>query len=157
MPNDHYDLLNHLAPVDVERTLVLGSRISLSSGGELFPLGAAADSLYLISRGQISLTLPMKVRDRDGPSVIASTLCMVHNRFGRYYLSCITPFHKFGLRKLMASTPCRDGEFAKSSLDLRRYGNVAVYVGGTCPFYTAKLHDLPGGRRANQFDFCRAG
>ena len=33
MPNDHYDLLNHLAPVDVERTLVLGSRISLSSGG----------------------------------------------------------------------------------------------------------------------------
>ena len=26
----------------------------------------------------------MKVRDRDGPSVIASTLCMVHNRFGRY-------------------------------------------------------------------------
>jgi hypothetical protein len=28
---------------------------------------------------------------------------MVHNRFGRYYLSSITPFHKFGLRKLMAS------------------------------------------------------
>ena len=45
----------------------------------------------------------MKVRDRDGPSVIVSTLCMVHNRFGRYYLSSITPFHKFGLRKLMAS------------------------------------------------------
>jgi Protein of unknown function (DUF2867) len=45
----------------------------------------------------------MRVRDRDGPSVVVSTLCMVHNRFGWYYLSSITPFHKFGLRKLMAS------------------------------------------------------
>ena len=26
----------------------------------------------------------MKVRDRDGPSVVVSTLSMVHNRFGRY-------------------------------------------------------------------------
>jgi hypothetical protein len=45
----------------------------------------------------------MKVRDGDGPSVVVSTLCMVHNHFGRYYLSSITPFHKYGLRKLMAS------------------------------------------------------
>ena len=45
----------------------------------------------------------MRVRDRNGSSVVVSTLCMVHNRFGRYYLSSITPFHKFGLRKLMAS------------------------------------------------------
>ena len=34
---------------------------------------------------------------------VVSTLCMVHNRFGQYYLSSITPFHKFGLRKLMAN------------------------------------------------------
>jgi hypothetical protein len=45
----------------------------------------------------------MRVRDRSGSSVVVSTLCMVHNRFGRYYLSSITSFHKFGLRKLMAS------------------------------------------------------
>jgi hypothetical protein len=45
----------------------------------------------------------MKVRDGSGPSVVVSTLCMVHNRFGRYYLSSITPFHKFGLRKLITS------------------------------------------------------
>ena len=45
----------------------------------------------------------MKVRDGAGLSVVVSTLCMVHNRFGRYYLSSVTPFHKFGLRKLMAS------------------------------------------------------
>jgi len=45
----------------------------------------------------------MRVRDGNGPCVVVSTLCMVHNRFGRYYLSSITAFHKFGLRKLMAS------------------------------------------------------
>jgi hypothetical protein len=45
----------------------------------------------------------MRVRDRIGSSVVVSTLCMIHNRFGRYYLSSITPFHKFGLRKLIAS------------------------------------------------------
>jgi len=44
----------------------------------------------------------MKVHD-DGPSVVVSTLCMVHNKFGQYYLSLITPFHKFGLRRLIAS------------------------------------------------------
>ena len=44
----------------------------------------------------------MKVHD-DSPSVVVSTLCMVHNKFGQYYLSLITPFHKFGLRRLMAS------------------------------------------------------
>ena len=50
----------------------------------------------------------MKVRDGNGPSVVLSTLCMVHNRFGRYYLSSITPFHKFCLRILMASAVAAD-------------------------------------------------
>ncbi|RZN34289.1 hypothetical protein CWO90_07700 [Bradyrhizobium sp. Leo121] len=45
----------------------------------------------------------MKVRDGSGPSVAVSTLCMFHSRFGWHYLSSITPFHRFGLRKLMAS------------------------------------------------------
>ena len=36
-------------------------------------------------------------------SVVVSTLCMVHNKFGRYYLASIIPFHKFGLLRLMAS------------------------------------------------------
>jgi hypothetical protein len=39
----------------------------------------------------------------NGPSVVLSTLCMVHNR-----LSSITPFHKFGLRILMASAVAAD-------------------------------------------------
>src|SRR5215470_14143601 len=45
----------------------------------------------------------MKVHDGTRPSVVVSTLCMVHNKFGKYYLSSVIPFHKFGLRRLMAS------------------------------------------------------
>jgi hypothetical protein len=44
----------------------------------------------------------MKIRDDSGPSVVVSTLCMVHNAFGRLYLAGVIPFHKFGLRKLLA-------------------------------------------------------
>ena len=45
----------------------------------------------------------MKVHDGIRPSVVVSTLCMVHNKFGQYYLSSIIPFHRFGLLRLMAS------------------------------------------------------
>jgi hypothetical protein len=45
----------------------------------------------------------MKVHDGPRPSVVVSTLCMVHNKFGQYYLSSIVPFHRFGLRRLMAN------------------------------------------------------
>ncbi|MGL9618909.1 DUF2867 domain-containing protein [Bradyrhizobium sp. U531] len=44
----------------------------------------------------------MKVHDGIGPSAVVSTLCMTHNKFGQYYLSCIVPFHRLGLQKLMA-------------------------------------------------------
>ena len=45
----------------------------------------------------------MKVYDANGPSVVVSTLCMIHNKFGQCYLSSIIPFHRFGLRRLMAN------------------------------------------------------
>ncbi len=34
-------------------------------------------------------------------SVTMSTVCLVHNAFGRYYLAAVIPFHRFGVRKLM--------------------------------------------------------
>jgi Protein of unknown function (DUF2867) len=45
----------------------------------------------------------MKLHDGVRPNVVVSTLCMVHSKFGRYYLSSITPIHKFGLRRLIAN------------------------------------------------------
>lgn len=44
----------------------------------------------------------MKVHDDSGFGVVVSTLCRVNNVFGRLYLAAVIPFHKFGLRKLMA-------------------------------------------------------
>jgi hypothetical protein len=45
----------------------------------------------------------MKGQDGVRSSVVVSTFCMVHNKFGQYYLSFIIPIHKFGLRRLMAN------------------------------------------------------
>lgn len=35
-------------------------------------------------------------------SVVVSTVCTAHNAFGRRYLRLIAPFHRLGLRRLMA-------------------------------------------------------
>jgi CRP-like cAMP-binding protein len=59
------DLLKGLPPAEAERVLALGKRILLTAGAELFHLGDTADSLYLVARGRIRLTLPMQVRNRE--------------------------------------------------------------------------------------------
>jgi hypothetical protein len=45
----------------------------------------------------------LKVPDGDGMSVVVSTVCTVHNLFGKCYLFFIVPFHRHGVRKLMAN------------------------------------------------------
>jgi hypothetical protein len=45
----------------------------------------------------------LKVPDSDGASVVISTICSVHNLSGKLYLFFITPFHRYGVRKLMAN------------------------------------------------------
>jgi CRP/FNR family transcriptional regulator, cyclic AMP receptor protein len=62
MQNSQPDLFQGLAPEDAERALGLGVRMILSSGAELFRLGDDADRIYLISHGQLRLTMPMQVR-----------------------------------------------------------------------------------------------
>lgn len=59
------DLLKGLAPDESERVLALGKRVLLTAGAELFHLGDTADSIYLVSRGRLRLTLPMRVRNRE--------------------------------------------------------------------------------------------
>lgn len=38
----------------------------------------------------------------EGARVVVSTLCTVHNGFGKIYLFFIVPFHKWGVQRLMA-------------------------------------------------------
>jgi CRP-like cAMP-binding protein len=59
------DLLKGLAPAEAERLLAFGKRMLLTTGGELFHLGDVAESIYLIVRGRLRLTLPMQVRSRE--------------------------------------------------------------------------------------------
>jgi len=44
----------------------------------------------------------LKVRDGDRTSVVVSTVCTIHNLSGRLYLFFVVPFHRFGVRKLIA-------------------------------------------------------
>ncbi len=45
----------------------------------------------------------LKVLDGDKASVIVSTICTVHNLSGKLYLFFVVPFHRYGVRKLMAN------------------------------------------------------
>ena len=45
----------------------------------------------------------LKVPDGDRTSVVVSTICTVHNLSGKLYLLFVVPFHRYGVRKLMAN------------------------------------------------------
>jgi hypothetical protein len=45
----------------------------------------------------------LKAIDGDAISVVVSTVCTVHNVFGKIYLFFITPFHRNGVRTLLAN------------------------------------------------------
>ena len=45
----------------------------------------------------------LKIPDGDRTSVVVSTICTVHNLPGKLYLSLVVPFHRYGVRKLMAN------------------------------------------------------
>ena len=55
------DLFKGLPPAEAELILGLGSRVLLTAGAKLFHLGETADSVYLVVRGRLRLTLPMQV------------------------------------------------------------------------------------------------
>jgi CRP-like cAMP-binding protein len=59
------DLLAGLSPDEAQHLCALGTPRSLAGGAALFHLGDQADSLFLVERGRIKLTLPMRVRNRD--------------------------------------------------------------------------------------------
>lgn len=59
------ELLQGLSARDAEHLLSLATRIALPRGAVLFQLGDLADSLYIVERGQLALTLPMQVLGRE--------------------------------------------------------------------------------------------
>jgi hypothetical protein len=45
----------------------------------------------------------LRVRDGGAEGVVVSTICSVHNVFGKIYLFFIVPFHRTGVRSLMSN------------------------------------------------------
>ena len=45
----------------------------------------------------------LKAVDGDAASVVVSTICTVHNLFGKAYLFFIVPFHRHGVQALMSN------------------------------------------------------
>jgi hypothetical protein len=45
----------------------------------------------------------LRTTQGEAASVTVSTLCVVHNTFGKVYLFCIAPFHKWGVRRLISN------------------------------------------------------
>jgi len=74
MTNGQPELMSGLPPDEAGRVMALGSRITLASGSVLFCLGAEADSVFLIERGRITLTLPMQVGGREEDILIDERL-----------------------------------------------------------------------------------
>lgn len=64
MNNGEVELLKGLGPDDAGAILALGTVMHLASGEVLFELGAPAESIYVVRRGRIALTLPLQLEGR---------------------------------------------------------------------------------------------
>ena len=65
MPQPNWDLFEHLPGDEVKALLSLASPLSLQTGEQLFGLGAEAKGVFLVVSGQVKLTLPLTIGDRQ--------------------------------------------------------------------------------------------
>lgn len=70
MAYEQPELLKDLTAEEIQQVLALGNKMTVPSGASLFRLGDPAERLYLIERGRITLTLPMRVRGRDEDVIV---------------------------------------------------------------------------------------
>jgi len=68
------DLLNGLSEEDRAGFLALGVPTRLASRQTLFRLGTEADRAYLVTRGRIALTLPLRIRGGEEEILVEETL-----------------------------------------------------------------------------------
>ena len=113
MAHEQSELLKDLTADEVERILALGTRIAVPSGTSLFRLGDPAERLFLIERGQIRLTLPMRVRGREEDVVVEERTAGQTVGW-----SALIPPHKF---TLAATAPLETEVIALPREELRKY------------------------------------
>ena len=79
---------------------VVGDKIGV------WPIFALTDAEIVAGRDNKHLDFRLSVlRITDGETarVVVSTICMVHNAYGKAYLFFIVPFHKWGVQRLMSN------------------------------------------------------
>jgi uncharacterized protein DUF2867 len=72
----------------------------------VWPIFTLTETELVAGRDNKHLDFRLSVlRETDGEivSVVVSTLCTVHNAFGKLYLFFIIPFHKWGVQRLIAN------------------------------------------------------
>jgi CRP/FNR family transcriptional regulator, cyclic AMP receptor protein len=65
MTNDQPELLWGLPADESARLAAIGTRAHFASGATLFGLGADAETMYVLERGRIALTLPVQIGGRQ--------------------------------------------------------------------------------------------
>jgi hypothetical protein len=68
-----------------------------------WPIFALTDNELIAGRDNLHLDFRFSVLKLSAPTstVAFSTICNVHNRFGKVYLFFVVPFHRFGMRQLL--------------------------------------------------------
>ncbi|MGE5199150.1 MAG: Crp/Fnr family transcriptional regulator [Rhodospirillaceae bacterium] len=70
MSIEQADMLHGVSATDAARLTALGSRVHVPTGTQLFELGADAHDVFLIERGRIALTLPMRIGPRQEDALV---------------------------------------------------------------------------------------
>jgi len=86
--------------VEIKDSYVVGEKIGV------WPIFWLSENEIVAGRNNKHLDFRLsvlKVFDGDETSVVVSTICAAHNLSGKLYLFLVVPFHRYGVRKLMAS------------------------------------------------------
>ena len=85
--------------LDIKSSYSVGDKIGV------WPIFNLSETELVAGRNNKHLDFRLSVlRETDGEiaSVVVSTLCTVHNAFGKLYLFVIIPFHKWGIQRLIS-------------------------------------------------------
>jgi hypothetical protein len=86
--------------VEIKDRYVVGEKIGV------WPIFSLSENEVIAGRNNKHMDFRLsvlKVPDGDRMSVVVSTICTVHNLTGKLYLFFVVPFHRYGVRKLIAS------------------------------------------------------
>jgi len=84
--------------VEIKKRYVVGERIGV------WPIFSLSEDEVVAGRDNKHLDFRLsvlKVPDGDRTKVVVSTICTVHNLFGKIYLFFIVRFHRYGVKTLL--------------------------------------------------------